>query len=188
MFDDILNLIAQALYEADDNVQEEGYDPGIGPCREVLQVTAVSDYLISNNYESEREVQYPNNHRYRADLLIDNSLVVEAKLLRPLGNNGQPNGANWYSKILYPFENVNSSYNDVRKLIESGFNCDKAIILLAHFNEDSRNMVESTVENYNDLISRDFPNIDFDFQSSIEFDDLVHPEMNILKIYGWKFN
>jgi hypothetical protein len=79
-------------------------------------------------------VPYPNAPRQRCDLKITTpsvTLYVEGKLLRLKGDNGKPND-NMLMHILSPYPQHRSALTDCIKLSKSGFDGQKAIVILGY--------------------------------------------------------
>jgi hypothetical protein len=84
-------------------------------------------------------VAYRNLPRQKCDLCIGTSpawsWVIEVKLLRFLGDNGQPND-NILMHILSPYPAHRSALTDCNKLIASGMAGRKAIIIYGFESDD----------------------------------------------------
>jgi hypothetical protein len=79
-------------------------------------------------------VPYPNAPRQRCDLKLTTptvTLYVEGKLLRLKGDNGKPND-NMLMHILSPYPQHRSALTDCIKLSKSGFDGEKAIVILGY--------------------------------------------------------
>ena len=79
-------------------------------------------------------VPYPNAPRQRCDLKLTTRtamLYVEGKLLRLKGDNGKPND-NMLMHILSPYPHHRSALTDCIKLSKSGFDGQKAVVILGY--------------------------------------------------------
>lgn len=97
------------------------YGPGVGSESEERQVKLVLEALrgIDKSYsDADREVAYPNRTG-ACDIVLDNAIPVEVKLLRYWRANGDPE-PNWYKHVFSPF-NSNTLLTDARRLHESEF-------------------------------------------------------------------
>jgi hypothetical protein len=77
---------------------------------------------------------YPNLPRQRCDLMLTTptcTLYLEGKLLRLKGDNGLPND-NMLMHILSPYPKHRSALTDCAKLANSGFEGEKAIVIIAY--------------------------------------------------------
>src|SRR6267142_6737773 len=113
------------------------YQPGIGPHPETQAVDLVVAELqvfAPTRYAGRlhTDVPYPGSSRQKCDLCIGTSpdweWAVEVKMLRMMGDNGKPND-NMLMHILAPYPKDRSALTDCDKLLESGLNGRKAILI-----------------------------------------------------------
>jgi hypothetical protein len=86
----------------------------------------------------EREIPYPSAPRSKCDLRIKvegEYWVVEVKMLRVMGDNGKPND-NILMHILSPYAAHRSALTDCQKLVLSGFEGRKAILIFGYEYDD----------------------------------------------------
>ena len=114
------------------------YQPGIGPHTESQTVSLVIAHMAETSpvlYSTiEREVPYPSAPRSKCDLRIrveGESWIVEAKMLRVMGDNGKPND-NILMHILSPYSAHRSALTDCEKLVSSGFEGRKAVLIFGY--------------------------------------------------------
>lgn len=114
------------------------YQPGIGPHTESQTVSLVIAHMADISpvlYSSvEREVSYPTAPRSKCDLRITvegQPWVVEAKMLRLMGDNGKPND-NILMHVLSPYPAHRSALTDCEKLVSSGFEGRKALLIFGY--------------------------------------------------------
>ena len=180
---------AQALKLADEKrPQEKTYKPGIGPHEEDHQVELALEVLNGQGKYIECGKKIYPNSRQECDLVIDGKLAVEFKLLRPLGNNGEENGTDWLSKILYPFHGHKSAIGDVLKLKRSGFSEKKVIALLTYFpikNNEVKEKIDTTLTCF-ELILNEVYKVQLGERVSEKFNDLIHPLHNTGVLHCWE--
>lgn len=87
---------------------------------------------------AEFDVPYPNRSRQNCDLTITSqrdTLCIESKLLRTLGDNGKTND-NIVMHILSPYPRHRSVLTDCEKLRRSGFEGRKAVLIFGYEGND----------------------------------------------------
>jgi len=120
----VLSQFAQDIASVIPSVDSETsgqYGPGLGSEPEERQVKLVLEALrrIDESYsDADREVVYPNRTA-ACDIVLNNAIPVEVKLLRYWRANGDPE-PNWYKHVFSPF-NSNTLLTDARRLHESEF-------------------------------------------------------------------
>jgi len=161
----------------------EEYEKGIGPYQEKLLIEHVSDDLKkrkTNLYNGlVTEVKYPKD-RKRCDVVINNQLFIEVKAVRKMRNNGIHEEF-LVNHILSPYEADKSFLTDTKKLLDSGFQGEKAVLMYGYdYEEFPIDLIlgcfELLAEKYFcDIIEKhEFP-----------FDGLIHPIHKKGKVKGY---
>src|SRR5262249_23133547 len=131
-----------------------------------------------------REVPYPSGTRQKCDLcfrLGENwEWAIEIKMLRVLGDNGKPND-NILMHILSPYPADRSAVTDCEKLLRSGLEGRKAIIIFAY--EYDRYPAEPVIRAF-ELLARD--RVLVGERHAAEFQGLVHPVHRRKQVYAWE--
>jgi hypothetical protein len=114
------------------------FAPGLGPHSEADTFELIireAERAHPESYLSvATSVPYPNAPRQRCDLKLTTAtatMYVEGKLLRLKGDNGKPND-NMLMHILSPYPQHRSALTDCVKLSKSGFEGEKAIVILGY--------------------------------------------------------
>jgi hypothetical protein len=114
------------------------YQPGIGPHTESQTVDLVLGELRKHSPElyqqAKSSVPYPKLKRQRCDLMIPNgseNWFIEVKMMRLMGDNGKKND-NILMHILSPYSQDRSALTDCDKLLASGFEGHKAILIYGY--------------------------------------------------------
>jgi hypothetical protein len=164
------------------------YQCGIGPHTE----SATIDLVLAEMKEDwperyspvEREVCYPGNTRQKCDLCIGEDPTwhwcIEVKMLRLMGDNGKPND-NMLMHILSPYPVNRSAVTDCEKLVASGLQGRKAIVLFAY--EYINYPCEPAVQAFELLASS---RVVVGDRITVPFDQLVHPVHRCGYVYGWE--
>lgn len=114
------------------------YTPGLGPHTESRTIDLVLAEMVASapgTYRDlEREVPYPMSPRSKCDVRVrlgDDIWVMEVKMLRMMGDNGKPND-NILMHILSPYPSHRSALTDCGKLLDSGFEARKAVVIFGY--------------------------------------------------------
>ena len=164
------------------------FQPGIGPHSEAATVELVmSDLAVGqpDRYAAHRAgVPYPSAPRQRCDLCLGVgpqwTWAIEVKLLRFMGDNGQPND-NMLMHILSPYPAHRSALTDCTKLIGSGLAGRKAIVIYGF--ESAEWPLGIAVDAF-ELLAR--ARVRLSARSSSSFSGLVHPVHTAGGVFGWE--
>ena len=162
------------------------YKPGIGPHTETATINLVVNELKKDKFYTkiEREIKYPKS-RKSCDLKfnINNKILFsEVKMMRIMGDNNKAND-NIFMHIFSPYEKQNSALTDGLKLLKSGFDGEKSIIIYGYDYDDFP--IEKTISLF-EKTTKDFFNISERYSAS--FEKLVHPVHTRGSVYGWLIN
>ena len=188
-FDQIIQEFAASIQLADEKrpqkVSNRGriYQHGIGPFTEDETVDLVLAEFPTNwkNCQFLRSIPYPSNKRSKCDLRIsapNGDLFIEIKLMRILGDNGKLND-NITMHILPPYPKQRSALTDIKKLQQSEFDGNKAIVIYGY---DTQNFPMSIMMNcFEHLAAEDLISPPLVY----EFNGLIHPVHRSGWVYGW---
>ena len=158
------------------------YQAGIGPHSESLTL----DLAFAAMEEAgaplalEREVSYPNVKRANCDVVIAGQWAIEVKLLRLLGDNAKQN-PNILMHILSPYPQDRSALTDCDKLLRSGFNERKAVVIFGYDYPDWPLM--DAVAAFETLASAKY---ELTPKVLAEFRCAAHPVHNHGAVVGWE--
>lgn len=163
---------------------------GIGPHTEAATVALVMTQLRQRwpeRYENfEIGVPYPKIKRQRCDLCIGTApswdWAVEVKLLRMLGDNGQPND-NMLMHILSPYPAHRSALTDCRKLLGAGLGKRNAILIYGF--EHSDWPLEPAIAAFEALARATFT---LGPRCTAAFDGLIHRVHDRGAIFAWELH
>ncbi len=94
----------------------------------------IKGHMLNRYRDVSFDIPYPDKPRQKCDLSIaddGDTLFVESKLLRILGDNGKPND-NMLMHILSPYPQHRSALTDCQKLRQSGFDGRKAVLIIGY--------------------------------------------------------
>ena len=178
---EIINDFAKAFKEIDSReLSEKAYKPGIGPFGEDR---AVGDALA---YLKEKDTYYESAYTTKRcpDLMVPSHWAIEFKLMRPHGDNGAV-GEFWSKKILYPYPGSTSAIGDCFKLINSGLQERKGIIIIGYEHAPPKIDLTITARAF-EAIAKEVLGIQMSDRCTAEFTDLIHPVHQTGKLFGWE--
>ena len=141
--------------------------------------------LAPEQYENRLRtgVPYSGVSRQKCDLCIGTEpnweWAVEVKMLRLMGDNGKPND-NMLMHILSPYPNDRSALTDCRKLLDSGLNGRKAVLIYG-FDYPSLPM-DPAIEAFETLARL---RVNLGERRVAAYDDLIHPVHRAGRVFGW---
>lgn len=160
------------------------YKPGIGPLPEADAIKRALDHLKQTDldtYATATPAPYPGS-RQLCDIVITGQWAIEAKLIRPFGDNGAP-AEHWSENILHPYPGNTSSLGDAYKLLESNFPERKAIIVFGYEHSPPRIPLEPAVRSF-ETIATQVLDLSLGLRREAHFTDLIHPYHQQGTVYG----
>lgn len=162
------------------------YQAGIGPLSEDQSIHGALSFLkqwFPQVYKLASPQVYPSS-RQKCDLVIPNQWAIEFKLIRPFGDNGKE-AEQWSENVLHPYPGNTSAIGDCLKLINSGFNEKKAIIIFGF--EHTPPVLDITIAiKAFEKIATEVVGIKLGEKYVAEFNDLIHPVHQKGKVFGWE--
>ncbi|RRJ66071.1 hypothetical protein EHV15_26520 [Paenibacillus oralis] len=184
-----IEIVDNQYPQAINQRSKEKYQPGIGPHTESDTTKLVFD-LVSEATNSKYfnkihyNVPYINNPRQKCDLCIGHDShwewCIEIKMLRFMGDNGKAND-NILMHILSPYPQHRSSFTDCGKLITSGFNSRKAIMIFAYDYDEISSI--PAIEAFEILANSKYI---LGERKQSSFTGLVHPIHQMGNVYAWE--
>jgi len=163
------------------------FQPGIGPHSETQTVELVMKELsgLSGDYGSHScAVPYPQSPRRKCDLCIGQegkgNWVIEVKMIRFLGDNGKIND-NILMHVLSPYSEHRSALTDCEKLVESGFDARKAILIYGYDHDEWP--LDPAVNAFEILAG---VRVDLGARCTASFSGLNHPVHSRGRVFGWE--
>lgn len=164
------------------------FSPGIGPHTERATIQLVSKEMEKLGHVAHglmrSEIPYPKTPRNKCDLCIGSEpswdWVIEIKMLRLMGDNGKPND-NILMHILSPYPEHRSALTDCTKLVDSGFDGRKAIIIYGY--EYPGWPMELAINSFELLANQ---NVTLGYRNYSEIKNLVHPIHKSGGVYSWE--
>ena len=178
-----MEVVDKILPPAKNARSGEEYEKGIGPYQEKLLIEHVVSNMKQENAElyksTDLEVKYPND-RKRCDVVLNNNLFIEVKAVRKMRNNGVHEEF-LVNHILSPYEADKSFLTDTKKLLDSSFNGQKAVVMYGY---DYPNFpIDLILGCFELLAEKYFCKLTGQYEHS--FDGLIHPIHKKGKVKGY---
>jgi hypothetical protein len=159
------------------------YQPGIGPHseRETIRLSlAHSGHPLLQS--ASQEVPYPAVPRNLCDVVIGAppGWAIEVKMLRVMRDNGtiEPPAV---LHILSPYPADHSAVTDCPKLLGSGFECRKGIVIFGY--DYAEWPMDPVIEAFETLASK---LVDLKTARPSAVADLIHPVHRAGRVFGWE--
>lgn len=165
----------------------EKYKPGIGPHTESRTIDLVLAEMVDSGpaayRDLEREVPYPTSPRSKCDVRVrlgQDLWVMEVKMLRMMGDNGKPND-NILMHILSPYPSHRSALTDCAKLVRSGFDARKAVVIFGYDYPDFP--MDPALAAF-ETLGRTTVQLSGRVEASVA--GLIHPVHQAARVVGWE--
>src|SRR5437868_3052653 len=159
--------------------------PGSGPLSEKEVLKRAFEWLKQfhpSRYSLARQERYPNSSE-RCDLLLPGEWVIEAKILRPFGDN-EKEAEHWSEQLLHPYKGNKSALGDCLKLLDSGFHENKSVLILGYEHLEPKIQVDLVLQCF-ELIADKVFGIEIGPRIGRRFAPLVHPCHQSGFVYMW---
>lgn len=165
------------------------FKPGIGPHSESQGIELVASELRAKHLEKYENklftrVPYPSENRQQCDLCLGQKpqwdWCIEVKMLRFLGDNGKVND-NILMHILSPYSKHRSALTDCTKLIDSGFEGKKAILIYGYDHEEWP--LDPAINSFEILAGT---SVKLGKRYTAHFCNLIHPVHKEGRVFGWE--
>jgi hypothetical protein len=175
-YKELLEIISNILFEFDaERPIHKNFQCGIGPFGEPQLIKIIAEKL------SEKDI--PAKTKKTPDLVVLNEFGIEAKIVRPFGDNGKE-AENWSVNLLHPYSGNVSLISDALKLLETGFP-KKCLLVIGYEHNPSKIDLSPLLDSF-ELIGKEI--MHFNLSQRMEFKkfNLVHPEHQVLRCVGWE--
>ncbi len=179
-----MEIIDKTLPAAVNVKTKKPYQRGIGPYQEKLLVKHVTNDMKTRNPELwsniTLEENYPNERYKSCDVVINNNFFIEIKAIRKMRDNGTQEEF-LVNHILSPYENDKSFLTDTKKLLNSDFEGEKAVVFYGYDYEVAP--MDIIVGCYELIAEKYFCKFKETYEQS--FDGLIHPIHQRGKVKGY---
>lgn len=167
--------------------QKKPYQPGIGPFTEAETVELVVKELASLYPERYQKHAFQVSYfrtRQKCDICF--GLVptwewaIEVKMLRFFGDNGKPADAA-ITHLLSPYSSDYSAVSDCEKIVQSGLNGRK-VILIYGFDFEERPL-DPAIEAFEAIAQL---KVHLSTRLSSSFQGLIHPVLTRGRVFAWE--
>ena len=118
------------------------------------------------------------------DILIPGQWALEAKIIRPFGDNGLP-AEHWSENILHPYPGNTSSLGDCLKLLDSGLPERKGILVFGYEHTEARVSLDPAIRSF-ELLATGIMRIRLSRRIERRIEGLCHPVHQVLRVFGWE--
>jgi hypothetical protein len=161
-------------------VAHKTFRPGVGPYGEAEAVRRALQHMR----ESKPQLFDDALTKRLPDLLIPGKWAIEAKIIRPFGDNGLP-AEHWSENVLHPYAGNTSSLGDCIKLIASGLPERKAIIVFGYEHAEAVVPLDPAIRAF-ELLAAHIMQIELSQRIERRIEGLVHPVHQVLRVFGWE--
>ena len=176
-YSDIVSLIADILKEFDaERPVHKNFKPGIGPFGEPQLIREVAKRLSSRGVAA-RTKRTP-------DLDIENVWAIEAKIVRPFGDNGRQ-AENWSVNLLHPYEGNTSLVGDALKLSHLDGYKHRCLLVIGFEHHPPKISLDPLLESFEAIVNR-VTKVSLGRRLEEKREGLVHPEHQIVRCVGWE--
>ncbi|MDC3172947.1 hypothetical protein OA966_00130 [Alphaproteobacteria bacterium] len=179
-----MEIIDKTLPPAVNVKTKKPYQRGIGPYQEKLLVKHVTDDMKIRNphlwSNITLEENYPNERYKSCDVVVNKNFFIEIKAIRKMRDNGTQEEF-LVNHILSPYENDKSFLTDTKKLLNSDFEGEKAVVFYGYDYEVAP--MDIIVGCYELIAEKYFCKFKETYEHS--FDGLVHPIHQRGKVKGY---
>jgi hypothetical protein len=153
---------------------------GVGPYGEADAVRRALQHMREHNPKQFGEAKT----KRLPDILIPGQWAIEAKIIRPFGDNGIP-AEHWSENILHPYPGNTSSLGDCLKLLNSGLAERKGILVFGYEHSPAQIPLDPAILSF-ELLASEIINVSLSPRIERRVQDLCHPIHQILRVFAWE--
>ena len=120
------------------------------------------------------------------DILIPGQWAIEAKIIRPFGDNGRP-AEHWSENILHPYPGNTSSLGDCMKLLQSGLPERKGIIVFGYEHEKAVVPLDPAIHSF-ELLAAEIIHVELSKRIERRIERLCHRSTKSSEFLAGKFS
>ncbi len=189
--EEIVKTIADILkgFDLEEPRDQERYNPGVGPFREVQLVKEVAKRLTRQEVSSQEVVACTHRTPDMSIRTVEGSLdadswALEFKIVRPFGDNGNI-AENWSQNLLHPYEGNVSLMGDAKKILGLSEFQKKGLIAICYEHDHPKIDLEPLLSSF-ELLSRCVMCIPLGQRVEEKRPGLVHPIHQVVRCVGWQ--
>lgn len=115
------------------------------------------------------------------DVLIPGQWAIEAKIIRPFGDNGIP-AEHWSENILHPYPGNTSSLGDCLKLLNSSLSERKGILVFGYEHSPAQIPLDPAILSF-ELLASEIINVSLSPRVERRVKNLCHPIHQVLRVF-----
>jgi hypothetical protein len=177
----VIDVFASGLRSVDvSGLAHKGFKPGVGPYGEADAVRQALQHMR----EQRPDLFADAKTKRLPDVLIPGRWAIEAKIVRPFGDNGLP-AEHWSENILHPYPGNTSSLGDCMKLLQSGLPERKGIIVFGYEHAQAVVPLDPAIRSF-ELLATQIIQVKLSPRIERRVEDLIHPVHRVLRVFGWE--
>ena len=177
----VIDALAAGLHAIDRcGVPYKAFRPGVGPYGEADAIRCALQHMRESNpkpFDKAKAKRLP-------DILIPGEWAIEAKVVRPFGDNGLP-AEHWSENILHPYPGNTSSLGDCMKLLQSGLSERKGIVVFGYEHATAVVPLDPAIRSF-ELLATQIMQVKLTPRIERRFEGLIHPVHQVLRVFGWE--
>ena len=177
----VVDAFAEGLRAIDSGgLPHKAFKPGVGPYGEAEAVRLALQHMQAQSpelFSTARTKRLP-------DVLIPGQWALEAKIIRPFGDNGLP-AEHWSENVLHPYPGNTSSLGDCAKLLLSGLPERKGILVFGYEHAQAVVPLDPAIRSF-ELLASQVMQINLTPRIELRIEGLVHPVHQVLRVFGWE--
>jgi hypothetical protein len=177
----LIDAFAAGLHAIDRcGVPHKAFRPGVGPYSEADAIRGALQHMRESNPELFGEAKA----KRLPDILIPGEWAIEAKVVRPFGDNGLL-AEHWSENILHPYAGNTSSLGDCLKLLQSGLPERKGIIVFGYEHAKAVIPLDPAIRSF-ELLAMQIVQVKLTPRIERRIEGLIHPVYQVLRVFGWE--
>jgi hypothetical protein len=177
----VIDAFAEGLHAIDrSGVAHKAFQLGVGPYGEADAIRRALEHMRDVNpqlFGKARTKRLP-------DILIPGQWALEAKIIRPFGDNGLP-AEHWSENILHPYPGNTSPLGDCMKLLQSGLPERKGIIVFGYEHEKAVVPLDPAIRSF-ELLADQVIQVKLATRIERKIEGLIHPVHQVLRVFSWE--
>lgn len=172
----LLEIVSNILFEFDaERPVHKNFQCGIGPFEEPQLIKIITTKLLEKDIHAKT--------KRTPDLLVQNECAIEAKIVRPFGDNGK-GAENWSVNPLHPYFGNFSLIGDALKLLETNYP-KKCLLVIGYEHNPCKIDLSPLLDSF-ELISKETLHLNLSDRIEFKKFNLVQPEHKVLRYVGWE--
>ncbi len=177
----VIKAFAAGLHAVDTSaIAHKAFRPGVGPYGEADAIRRA----LAHMREHQADLFGNAKAKRLPDILIPEQWAIEAKIVRPFGDNGLP-AEHWSENILHPYPGNTSSLGDCMKLLQSGLPERRGIIVFGYEHAKAVVPLDPAIRSF-ELLAAQIMHVKLSSRIERRIEGLIHPIHQVLRVFAWE--